>query len=207
METRVSPQQSAICNGGTPPREMPANRDSSPANRLNGSDSTNARPKASRTAVAPSKARAAALDSNTTLDPHPIAVARSSSAGPQQSTALVAEGLRPRQVAALGLLVSGMRGREVAATVGIAPETLSRWKAEPEFKNAMRQLMREHIASMQLSMIVLASEAITQLRCLVNTFSDEVSLKACAVALSRAAPLITAMGQELRQSVTERPAP
>ena len=51
--------------------------------------------------------------------------------------------------------------------------------SSPEFQDYMHQLLREHVASLQLSMIALTGEAITHLRYLVNGFSDEISLKAC----------------------------
>jgi transposase-like protein len=125
----------------------------------------------------------------------------------RESTSVLMQNVSPRQAIAASLLVSGKQGREVAASVGVTPETVSRWRHQPAFQSFMHQLLREHVASLQLSMIALTDEAVTHLRYLVNGFSDEISLKACAVALSRAAPVITAIGQELRESSAERVGP
>jgi len=140
-------------------------------------------------------------------DSLPMSVTTCTSDHAQHSTAVVIEGLRPRQVIAASLLASGRKGTEVAATLNVAVETVSRWKAEPAFQGLMRQLVQEQINSVQLGMISLTSEAITHLHHLINSFSDQTSLKACALVLGKIGPVLNVVGSELRrpQAMEDRP--
>jgi hypothetical protein len=121
----------------------------------------------------------------------------------REPTAALMQSVSPRQALAASLLVSGKQGREVAVLIGVTSETISRWRHQSAFQSFMHQLLRQHIDSVQLGMIALTGEAITQLRYLVNGFTDEISLKACALVLAKAAPIITAIGAELRRSPAE----
>ena len=116
------------------------------------------------------------------------------------STSEVLCELRPRQVQAAVLLVQGHQGRQVAAMLKVAEVTISRWRQQPEFQALLRELLQQHVDAMRLNMIALTGEAISELRNLVHAFADETALKACAVVLNRAAPILNAIGAELRQS-------
>jgi hypothetical protein len=85
----------------------------------------------------------------------------------------------------------------VATARGIALATLSRWKAEPAFQNAMRQPLREHLGSMQLAMFGLTTESIGQLHSLVNSFSERILPTTCALALGRVSPVLQAVSRQL----------
>jgi hypothetical protein len=117
----------------------------------------------------------------------------------QASTAVVVHDLRPKQVLAATLLVQGQQGRQVAKVLNVSEETVSRWRHRPEFEALMRELLREHIDSVRLGLIALSGEAIGQLHNLINAFSDQTSLKACALVLNRVGPLLGVIGEELRR--------
>jgi hypothetical protein len=142
-----------------------------------------------RAVVAPS-ARATGVNAGT--DPIPMPDAS------EGSTSLVVHGLRPRQVLAATLLIQGRQGKDVAATLKVAEETVSRWRQQDAFQALMGELLQQHVDAMRLNMIALTGEAITHLRYLVNGFSDDISLKACALALNKAGPILSAIGAELR---------
>jgi len=172
---------------------MPTNALSRPAKRSAGVRTNHPCPKPARTAVRVPTA-SGAWDEESERDPLPTPADKT-----RPSTAVVVRDLRPRQVIAAGLLVSGKQGKEVAAALNIAEETVSRWRQQVAFRNLMEQLLRQHIDSMQLSMVTLTGEAIAELHNLLHAFSDTVSLKACAVILSKAAPILSVLSGELRQ--------
>lgn len=107
--------------------------------------------------------------------------------------------LRPRQVLAARMLIEGRLGKDVAAAIGVSPETVSRWKAQPEFQEFTRLLLQDSVDAARLGLVALTGEAIGQLHNLLNSFSDAISLKACALVLGKAAPIIGVIGEELRR--------
>ena len=129
-------------------------------------------------------------------DPSPVSVPTDT----QPSPAMMVHELRPRQVRAAQMLIEGQRGKDVAAAVGVSPETVSRWKAQPEFQEFTRLLLQDSVDAARLGLIALTGEAIGQLHNLLNAFDDRVALKACALVLGRAAPIIGILGEELRRS-------
>ena len=199
MSKAMSVQISANCGDrrdDTPPTlrgKMPAKAISRPSKRSEGARTKHPCPKPTRIG-ADLPTASEAWDEESERDPLPTPADTT-----RASTAVVVRDLRPRQVIAAGLLVSGKQGREVAAALNIAEETVSRWRQQVAFRNLMEQLLRQHIDSMQLSMVTLTGEAIAELHNLLHAFSDTVSLKACAVILSKAAPILSVLSGELRQ--------
>ena len=150
---------------------------------------------ASRTAVALSKACGSTKEPPMPDDPSPV----SAHTDMQPSPAMMVHELRPRQVRAAQMLIEGRRGKDVAAAVGVSPETISRWKATPECQEFTRLLLQDSVDAARLGLIALTGEAIGQLHNLLNAFDDRVALKACALVLGRAAPIIGILGEELRR--------
>lgn len=55
------------------------------------------------------------------------------------------EPLSPSQGQAVLLLASGRTGRQVADTVGVTPETVSRWRKQPSFEAELNRIRQELI--------------------------------------------------------------
>ena len=200
MPRKKSSQRSATRKGGTcSPWEAPTRRDYSPAKRRNDPRTGDPTPKPPRIAGSPSKACGSTKEPPKPVEQFPMSATTCGNDMPE-STAVVVRELRPKQVLAATLLVQGQQGRQVAKALNVTEETVSRWRHRPEFQALMRELLREHVASVQLGMIALTGEAIGQLHNLVHAFSDTVSLKACALVLGKAAPIIGVIGEELRRS-------
>jgi transposase-like protein len=108
-------------------------------------------------------------------------------------------GRRPKQVLAAMMLVQGQQAKQVAATLGIAPETLSRWRHRPEFEALMRELLQDTVDATRLGLVSLCAESIVHLRGLVRSFSDDTALKAITLVLGKVGPVLGVIGNELRR--------
>lgn len=150
-------------------------------------------------AVAASKALKRSHDAAAPGNPPPMSLTTRDTEAVQRSTAVVVRELAPRQVRAAVLLVEGRRGKDVADAIGISPETLSRWKHRPEFEALTRELLQQHVDEVRLGMIALTGTAIGQLHNLINSFSDQTSLKACALVLGKVGPVLGVIGTEVRE--------
>jgi hypothetical protein len=97
-----------------------------------------------------------------------------------------APALTPQQWQAIGLLVSGKRQVDIAQELGIAPETLSRWKAQPVFAAALNLALRESYAATLGELRDARAEAVGVLRELMNSDSvdDRIRLAAAKAVLS-----------------------
>jgi hypothetical protein len=111
--------------------------------------------------------------------------------------------LRPKQVRAATLLVLGQQGKDVAATIGVAPETLSRWRQRPEFEALMHELLRDTIDSARFGLVSLCAESVEHLRGLVRSFDDETALKAISLVLSKVGPVLAVVGKEMQRPASE----
>ena len=106
----------------------------------------------------------------------------------------VSRPLRPKQVRAATSLVSGQQGKDVAAMLGVAPETLSR-ERRPEFKALVHELLQDTIDSARLGLVSvsLCAESVEHLKCLIRSLHDQTSLAAIALVLSKAGPMLHAI--------------
>ena len=51
--------------------------------------------------------------------------------------------LNENQLLAIPLVAQGVSGKDIAKTLKITEETVSRWKQQPEFKAEVNQLLKE----------------------------------------------------------------
>jgi hypothetical protein len=117
----------------------------------------------------------------------------------RQSTPVLMEGVSPRQVLAARMLIEGRLGKDVAAEIGVSPETISRWRHRPEFEALMRELLRDTVDATRLGLVSLCSESIVHLRGLVRSFNNDTSLKAITLILGKVGPVLGVIGAELRR--------
>lgn len=174
---------------------------SGPANRSGGARTGAPSLKPVGEAVAPSKALNRATNRNAAggLIPTANEVQESS------STSIVVRELRPKQVLAATLLVQGRQGKEVAKALNVSEETISRWRHRPEFQALMRELLQETIDATRLGIVSLCAESILHLRGLIQSFSDETSLKAITLVLGKVGPVLGVIGTEMgRQPEVQR---
>ena len=116
---------------------------------------------------------------------------------------VVSRPLRPRQILAATMLVQGQQAKQVAATLQICPETLSRWRQRPEFEALMHELLRDTIDSARFGLVTLCAESVEHLRGLVRAFDDQTALKAISLVLSKVGPVLGVIGSEMQRSASE----
>lgn len=92
--------------------------------------------------------------------------------------------LTPKQIEAAHSLVAGRSGKETAKSVGVQPETISRWKNEPQFIAYMNLLKQEGLDGMVDQMRRLGTDALsTLLDVMRNSKSDRARMKAVEIVL------------------------
>jgi hypothetical protein len=91
--------------------------------------------------------------------------------------------LHPRQMDAAALLVGGMLVKNVAQALGVAEETVTRWKRRPDFQAAMKSMLQERLAATQMAMVSLCQDAVEELRCLIHGSNDMTRLRAIELVL------------------------
>ena len=99
-----------------------------------------------------------------------------------KSTELVLTG---QQVTAIGQLVTGRRQSAIAAEIGIAEETLSRWKAEPTFQAALNLAVKESFLAIVGETRAAAIDALAVVRDLMTTATDERTRLSAALQILR----------------------
>ena len=92
--------------------------------------------------------------------------------------------------------------KEVAQYLRVSPETVSRWRALPEFQVLIRDLLRDSIDATKLGLLSLCSESIGHLRGLIRGMDDEMALKAITLLFSKAGPVLAAMSAEVQRPLT-----
>jgi hypothetical protein len=87
--------------------------------------------------------------------------------------------LKPNQVQAAILLVSGKSSKDVASAINCTPESITHWKKIPEFEALLNQLRKELIENGRELLRDSIKKAVSTLQDLmVNADSDEVKRKA-----------------------------
>ena len=115
----------------------------------------------------------------------------------------VVAGLRPKQVRAAMMLVEGRMAKEVAWHLHVSPETVSRWRNEPEFQLLIQDLLRESIDATKLGLLSLFSESIVHLRQIMSVINDDATqLKAISLLFSKAGPVLAAISAEVQRPLT-----
>src|SRR5688572_8414170 len=84
---------------------------------------------------------------------------------------------------AIDLLVSGMKQKDVAAAVGVAPQTLCGWRKEPEFEAAYNSLLSDVSGAVRLWVMHLCEKAMARLDELLDHPSPQVKLDAARESL------------------------
>jgi uncharacterized protein YjcR len=83
-----------------------------------------------------------------------------------------------KNIAAL-MLARGIRGADLAKVIGVAPETISRWKSQEPFQALVHQLRQEIVEVAQAELQAQTSAAIAVLTELMQTATnDSIRLKA-----------------------------
>ena len=87
--------------------------------------------------------------------------------------------LSGQQVQCIGQLVTGRRQSLIAAELGIAEETISRWKADPVFQAALNLAVQESFMAVVGATRTAATEALQTVRDLMqNAVGENIRLSA-----------------------------
>lgn len=93
------------------------------------------------------------------------------------------------QAAALDLLLAGQTVTAAAAAVGVARETVSRWRnSDPAFQAAYNAALQSVYDAGQARLLEARGKALDRLAALVDSKTPEIALKAAAVLLRVDAP-------------------
>ncbi len=104
-----------------------------------------------------------------------------------KGNSMIVKNLKEKQIQAAILLMQGKTGREVATELNITPETVSHWRANPEFEAFMNELRLDVIKSARDSLKNLSVKATRTLEDLLEKAdSDAVRLKAALAILAMA---------------------
>ena len=77
--------------------------------------------------------------------------------------------MRPKQHVALVCLVQGMSPAETARTIGVRPNTITRWLADPKFFDKLSEIQQKVLEVASASLVSKFPEAI---QCLYDLMSD-----------------------------------
>jgi len=94
-------------------------------------------------------------------------------------------GLKPRQVAGLEVLLCGGNMTEAAKAAGISPRTLERWLTRPEFSGALQAMQTTVLKSITSRLTGLAGKAVDTLAELLSSegVSDAIKVRVAVAAL------------------------
>ena len=93
--------------------------------------------------------------------------------------------LSGQQVQCIGQLVTGRRQSLIAAELGIAEETVSRWKNEPVFQAALNAAIQESYMAVVGATRTAATEALETVISLMQNATDERTRLSAALQLLR----------------------
>ena len=92
--------------------------------------------------------------------------------------------LTPDQAAALDLLLAGQTITAAAAAVGVARETISRWRnSDPAFKGAYNAALQSAYDAAAARLLDARGKALDRLAALVDSHDQAIALKAAAALL------------------------
>lgn len=91
--------------------------------------------------------------------------------------------LSPKQGQAVVLLAMGKACKDVAASLGVTPETISRWKREPHFLAGLNQLRHDLFDTARDQLLFAAPEAVTAVKQLLNSANQQMKLEAAKLIL------------------------
>jgi transposase len=88
--------------------------------------------------------------------------------------------LNNNQLLAVQMLASGMNGRDIAKELKVRPETLSRWKAEPEFEAAVNYIVVGAQEATRAKLSQLSEQALQVIEDVLNDSEAQASTKLSA---------------------------
>ena len=103
----------------------------------------------------------------------------------QSQTRSTESPLTGQQVQCIGQLVTGRRQSQIAAELGIAEETISRWKNEPVFQAALNAAIQESYMAVVGATRTAATEALETVISLMQNATDERTRLSAALQLLR----------------------
>jgi hypothetical protein len=108
----------------------------------------------------------------------------------QTSVTSLSDGIDGRQLETAVLIAGGYRAKDAAAKVGVSAQTISAWRAKPEFQEVVDYLKTESLKCARDSIRALALDAAVELKRLMeHGNSDHVRLQA-ALAILRGVGVI-----------------
>ena len=105
--------------------------------------------------------------------------------------------LNENQLLAVQLVASGLSGKEIAKKLNIQPETLSRWKNEPEFMAGVNSIIVDAQEATQAKLGQLTTQA---LKVIEDALCDEA--EPTSVRLNVAFKVLDKVGEPKRQLET-----
>jgi hypothetical protein len=93
------------------------------------------------------------------------------------------EALNPNQLAAATHLAAGNSGRKTAELVDVAPETISRWRKNPQFAAHFNALRAEALETDRERLRNLRGKAVDVLEELLSSSSDAIRLRSATFVL------------------------
>lgn len=90
--------------------------------------------------------------------------------------------LKENQLAAITFLLTGMRAKEVAEKIGVASETISRWRRDPDFIAEMRRRQVDMHDDAKVYIRALLPEATKALANILNDSAASANSKIAAAA-------------------------
>ena len=118
----------------------------------------------------------------------------------QSQTRSTESPLTGQQVQCIGQLVTGRRQSLIAAELGIAEETISRWKNEPVFQAALNLAVQESFMAVVGATRTAATEALDTVISLMQNATDERTRLSAALQLLRLHSLYDVDAQSLPTS-------
>lgn len=88
--------------------------------------------------------------------------------------------LSPKQVNAISLFMLGRTAVEIADQLGVTPQTLAKWKHQPEFKALLNKCKMETLHDARQRLQIAADMAVDSLvEIATNSENEEIQRKAC----------------------------
>jgi hypothetical protein len=109
----------------------------------------------------------------------------------------------PRQMLALQALMEGKTVTEAAAAAGVSRKTVNRWRQQPAFSEAMRDLESEAMDSIMRGLLGMGEDARAALRMGLTTGSPAERVRAASVFYARLLPFREALELEERVAALE----
>ena len=95
-------------------------------------------------------------------------------------------GITPKQTKALPLLAAGESAVEVSIKVKVSKQTISGWKHDPKFTDALEEVRREAFSEANKALAELAMDSVRTVKELMsNAESEQVRLRAAMFAIDK----------------------